>query len=217
MSSSLSRLAARLAVAFVVFMVGGNLAIVVVSQVASRVVDAPALPDTVEISGIDNLQAVDAKLLRGAAPSATGYRSLATAGVTTIIDLRAEQDAVRDDARVEDLGMRVVHLPVRDGQVPSQDEVDRVLATVEASPGLVFMHCGAGVGRAGATSAAYLVATGQAAPREALRQNLAVGPPSLEQIAFVAGLADGAGRPNPILVGLSRTLDAPRRLWSRAF
>ncbi len=209
--------AGRLVLAFVIFMIGGNLAILAASQVASRMVDAPALPGTLDITGVAKLQAVDGRLMRGAAPSVAGYRSLADAGVTTVIDLRAESDAVRDVATVEGLGMEMVRLPVRDGQVPSQYEVDRVLATVAESPGLVFMHCGAGVGRTGATAAAYLVATGQAEPREALRQNLAVGPPSLEQIVFVSGLAGGAGRPNPALVALSRTLDAPRRFWSRAF
>lgn len=75
---------------------------------------------------------------------------------------------------------------------------------------------GAGVGRTGAMAAGYLVRTGQATPSEALRRNLAVGPPSLEQVAFVADL-DGhrVDRPPAPLVAVSRVLDAPRRLWSR--
>ncbi|HEY3238552.1 MAG TPA: hypothetical protein VGL92_03225, partial [Acidimicrobiia bacterium] len=61
---------------------------------------------------------------------------------------------------------------------------------------------------------AYVVATGQADEWTALRRNLSVGPPSLEQLAFVAGLDDG-DRPGPVLVAASRVLDAPRRFWSR--
>jgi len=64
-------------------------------------------------------------------------------------------------------------------------------------------------------SAAYLVKTGQATPREALLRNLSVGPPSLEQLAFASGLDaySGVDRPAPLMVAISRTLDAPRRIW----
>ena len=83
------------------------------------------------------------------------------------------------------------------------------------SPGKVFVHCGAGVGRTGSMVASYLVATGKASPREALEKNLAVGPPSLEQVSYVARLDGDFDRPNPGLVAVSRFLDAPRRIWSR--
>ncbi|WP_406215152.1 hypothetical protein [Streptomyces canus] len=44
----------------------------------------------------------------------------------------------------------------------------------------MFVHCGAGVGRTGTMAAAYLVKTGEQS--SAVRRNLAVGPPSIEQI-----------------------------------
>lgn len=63
-------------------------------------------------------------------------------------------------------------------------------------------------------AAAYLVATGQAAAGEALRRNLTVGPPSLEQVAFAARLDGGEpARPPALVVAVSRALDAPRRIW----
>jgi hypothetical protein len=48
-----------------------------------------------------------------------------------------------------------------------------------------------------------------------MRANLEVGPPSLEQLAFAAGLSPGddVDRPNPAIVAMSRVLDAPRRIW----
>ena len=84
----------------------------------------------------------------------------------------------------------------------------------------MYVHCGAGVGRTGVMAAAYLVSSGQADGWSAMRKNLEIGPPSLEQLAFAASLdaddlsTDGSlDRPGPLVVALSRTLDAPRRIW----
>ncbi len=80
----------------------------------------------------------------------------------------------------------------------------------------MFVHCGAGVGRTGAMVGAYLVNQGELSGSAALRRNLAVGPPSLEQIAFVAKMGDGSPeKPGTLVTAVSRILDAPRRLWSR--
>ncbi|MFG3020304.1 hypothetical protein ACGFZQ_17440 [Streptomyces sp. NPDC048254] len=78
------------------------------------------------------------------------------------------------------------------------------------------MHCGAGVGRTGTMAAAYLVETGQQSPGAAVRRNLAVGPPSIEQIYYGLSLGPGRMRQPPFpVVTVSRLVDAPRRLWSR--
>lgn len=164
---------------------------------------------------IKNFAQVDDRLWRGAAPTAAGLEALAANGVTTVIDLRAEEDLYVDEALLSRLGLHRVHLPMRDGQSPTDAQVARFLDAVAASDGRTFVHCGAGVGRTGTMSAAYLVGTGQASPSEAVRRNLSVGPPSLEQLAFSAGLGAGGAvaRPGSLMVAISRTLDAPRRIW----
>jgi len=199
---------------FIVFLVLGNLAIATAWQIQSR--RAPASFELPAIEGVKNLKAVDEHVWRGAAPSRSAYARLADAGVTTVVDLRAEENVNVDHERLATLGIRYVHLPIRDGQTPSAAQVDRFLGEVQRSDGVTFVHCGAGVGRTGAMAAAYLVATGEAAGVQAMSRNLAVGPPSLEQLVFAATLDDdGTGsRPAP-LVAASRVLDAPRRLWSR--
>jgi hypothetical protein len=134
--------------------------------------------------------------------------------VTTVVDLRAEDDIARDQAYGRRLGLRVVAMPIRDGQLPSSDQIAQFVNLVDESEGTVFVHCGAGVGRTGAMAAAYLVATDQAGRAEVLRRNLAVGPPSLEQLWFAATLDGDADRPPAPIVAASRVLDAPRRILS---
>lgn len=199
--------------AAVAFLLIGNLAILAASVWARETTPvASAAP----ISGIDNLRAVDAKVWRGAAPTTEGYRGLAQAGVSTVVDLRAEEGIEHDVQVVTDLGMRMVRLPIRDGQTPTSEEIETFLAAVRESGGTVFVHCGAGVGRTGAMVGAYQVAQGDLSGAAALRRNLAIGPPSLEQIAFVAGMdADKLDKPSTVLTAVSRVLDAPRRMWSR--
>jgi protein-tyrosine phosphatase len=132
-----------------------------------------------------------------------------------VVDLRAEPDLPVDDAMVRSFGLRIVSLPIRDGQTPTRAQMDEFLRVVAASDGTVFVHCGAGVGRTGSVAAAYLVATGQASGVRATLRNLSVGPPSLEQIAFTTRLQEGgARRANVLVVAASRMLDAPRRIWT---
>jgi protein-tyrosine phosphatase len=197
-------------IGLIVFLVLGNLAIFAAFKImASTDAARPLTP----LPGIKNLTEVDAHMWRGSAPSRAGYAALADEGVKTIVDLRAED--LRFETRyVESLGMDLVRIPIRDGQSPSPEQVDRFLATVRGSEGLVYIHCGAGVGRTGTMAAAYLVKEKGMSPMTALARNLAVGPPSLEQITYVAGMDDdSASRANPFFTAISRVLDAPRRIW----
>lgn len=192
----------------------GNLIILAASVLAkstspSSVIDVPPA-----VASIRNFEAIDATLWRGGAPGAADYRALAAAGVTTVIDLRAEENLTIPYELLDELALTRVAIPMRDGQAPTPAQVERFLAAVDASDGTVYLHCGAGVGRTGTMSAAYTVARGGGG-WSAMRANLAVGPPSLEQLAFAASLDTGerTNGPNSALVAVSRTLDAPRRIW----
>lgn len=186
----------------------GNLAIVSMHLYLRSTVPASTIAAP---EGVHNFQVVDSTVWRGSRPTDAGYRALAKAGVTTIVDLRAEEGLVRPLALIEELGIELVHIPMRDGQTPTSAQVATFLDAVKDSSGIVYVHCMAGVGRTGTMVAAYVVEALGKSPATALKANMAVGPPSLEQIAFVAGDID---RPNPVVTAFSRFLDGPRRIWT---
>jgi protein-tyrosine phosphatase len=199
----------RSALAIAAVIVFGNLAIFGVSAFAQMTIDTPRVEG---VEGIKHLRVVDDKVWRGSNPSRDGYRALADAGVVTQVDLRSGETSA-DDAFIESLGIDVVHIPMRDGQLPSDADVDAFVEAVRESKGTVFVHCSAGVGRTGAMVAAYRDRTGQGDGMGTMLTNLAIGPPSLEQIVFAAG--GGDGDPHPLVVGASRLIDLPRQLFNR--
>jgi hypothetical protein len=193
-------------------LVVGNMAIASVSALVRRMAPNEALPP---IPGVRHLHAVDGRVWRSNAPSREAFGVLAERGVRTVVDLRAERGLGDDRDVLAERGVRLVRLPIRDGQTPTPTQVSQLLAEIGNSPGLTLIHCGAGVGRTGAMVGAYLVTTGIASPGAALRRNLAVGPPSLEQIWYVARLGHRVDQPPLAVKIVSRVLDAPRRIWSR--
>jgi len=193
----------------------GALGILALSYWARQETPAPAGSRTVQ--GVHHFQPVDTerRLWRGAAPSPAGYRALAAMGITTVVDLRAEDLSAAQLAGPQKAGLKVVRLPIRDGQTPKPAQVQRLLDVVARSSGPVFVHCGAGVGRTGTMAAAYLVKTGEQSSASAVRRNLAVGPPSIEQIYYGLNLSPNEAEQPPLpVVAVSRLVDAPRRMWS---
>ena len=124
-----------------------------------------ARPDPAEVP-IPRFYQVDEQLYRGSQPDADGFRHLRDLGIKTVINLREERDALQTGEQkiVESLGMRYVHLPVKDGnfftwfrRIP-EDTVKRFLAIVQSEPGPVFIHCRRGTDRTGAMVAFYRMA-----------------------------------------------------------
>jgi protein-tyrosine phosphatase len=209
------RILIALVVGYVVLWAAGALGIMALSYWARE--ETPAPPGTRAVQGVHHFQPVDTegRLWRGAAPSPAGYRALASMGFATVVDLRAEDLSASQLAGPRKAGLDVVRLPIRDGQTPKPEQVRRFLDVVTHTSGPVFVHCGAGVGRTGTMAAAYLVQTGEQSSSAAVRRNLAVGPPSIEQIYYGLHLSTAKAEQPPLpVVAVSRLVDAPRRMWS---
>ena len=151
------RVVTRSLTVFVALMVIGNGVILGLSAWARTSTPIARL----DIDGVRKAVAVDAHVWRGAAPTAEGYRNLAEAGVATIVDLRSDSERGSATAVLDDLDVRLVRIPIRDGQLPSAADVEHFVEVVNDSDGVVFVHCGAGVGRTGAMVAAYRAAVGE--------------------------------------------------------
>jgi protein tyrosine phosphatase (PTP) superfamily phosphohydrolase (DUF442 family) len=165
---------------------------------------------TTEFGGVPNFRVVDDRVWAGGQPfDVDTYQRLASEGVTLVVDLRtgAGDDPREDLELLRSVGVGYVSLPVKDGHVPSDDAIDRFLEAVRGAQGVVFVHCGAGVGRTSALTAAYLRDTGRTPP---VLGQFALGSHTLAQAWFVT-----TGDSNVVVERASEVLDAPRRAWSR--
>jgi len=103
-----------------------------------------------------------------------GWPRLAARGITAVVNLRVEFDD--NDAGIAP--PRYLYLPAVDDTPPALEQLrDGVtfMADEIARGGGVYVHCGAGVGRAPTMAAAYLVSTGMT-PDEAWAHIRAVRP-----------------------------------------
>lgn len=129
-------------------------------------------------------------------PEASALQRLADAGVTLVVNLH-ERGHARE--RLDQLGLREIHFPVRDFTPPSPDQLESGVAAIAGeleSGGRVAIHCGGGLGRTGTLLAAYFVSRGASA-EEAIAQVRAARPGSVEtpeQIAAVHAYASAHAR-----------------------
>jgi len=88
-----------------------------------------------------------------------GWPRLAARGITAVVNLRVEFD----DQAAGIAPPRYLYLPTVDDAPPTLEHLrsgSDFIAEEIARGGGVYVHCGAGVGRAPTTAAAYLVSTG---------------------------------------------------------
>lgn len=211
------------------YLLGGWLALFVVVQVLTLVAGAAARwagkdpqlraegwPDVTHLRLVGDVDEPGAVAF-GAQPTPDDYEALADQGVTTVVDFReggpAPRERGRDDPEaLARLGIDYHALPVTDGEAPSRREIRELLAIVEEADGIVYAHCSGGVGRS-TTMAAVLEAARGHDP--SVLEQVAVGPPTIEQMWFVGTLRPShpVHRITPVIAVVSRVIDYPRTLW----
>jgi atypical dual specificity phosphatase len=109
--------------------------------------------------------------------------------------LSLTEDALRRDW-VNEAGMMLVHVPVEDMEAPTQEQLDRCVATIrranEHNLG-VAVHCGAGLGRTGVVLACYFV-TKEMNAKNAIARVRRLRPGSVETDAQAEAVAEFARR-----------------------
>lgn len=116
---------------------------------------------------------VSEKLYRGAQPRKEGFKQLADLGITTVINLRDDDErALVEEADVKAAGLRYFNVPFNRRGPPTEAQVDQVLSLIDDEEnGAVFLHCQRGQDRTGMVVALYRINregwTDQQAIREA--------------------------------------------------
>jgi len=114
----------------------------------------PAAPTVFPNINIENFGQMDEKLYRGAQPTEDGYKALKELGITTVIDLRKDNEAY-SKTTVESLGMKYVNIPMT-GWTTKDESVAEFLKVVnDPANGKVYLHCAAGKHRTGLAGAIY--------------------------------------------------------------
>lgn len=101
-----------------------------------------------------------------------GWRRLQRWGISGVVNLRREHD---DRSLGVDIP-RYLYLPTTDDDAPTTEDLRQGVTFIReeiVAGGKVYIHCGAGVGRAPTMAAAYLIAMGDN-PRQAMERIRAV-------------------------------------------
>lgn len=108
---------------------------------------------------LPNYHKVSEKLYRGGQPLAGGVKRLAELGISTIINLRGEDErAQAEQKEAEAAGLRYFSVALPGLSRPSDQQVARLMEIIDAPEnGTVFIHCKRGSDRTGTVVAIYRI------------------------------------------------------------
>jgi protein tyrosine phosphatase (PTP) superfamily phosphohydrolase (DUF442 family) len=147
-------------------------------QPLTPAVMSSAYGEKLKINGVPNPGKINEGLYRGAQPSAQGFEELKKLGITTVIDLRAEDRGKQwEQNEVEHLGMRYVPIPIGRFSAPTNAEVARFLTTVRGADvqQKIFVHCQFGEDRTGVFIATYRIGIQKWPADQAIHEMYAFG------------------------------------------
>jgi tyrosine-protein phosphatase SIW14 len=117
-----------------------------------------AYGEKIHIEGVPNAGKVNEHLYRGAQPKPTAMLELKKLGITTVVDLRREDNHTMETERAEAeaQGLHFVNIPVGGFSSPTNEQVVQFLSLFRDHPDqTVFVHCHYGEDRTGVFVASY--------------------------------------------------------------
>jgi len=129
-------------------------------------------------TGVPNFQKVNDTVYRGGQPSQEGFKSLASLGVKTVLNLREpnEHSQGKEEAWVKANGMRYISLPLKGMVAPTDADVAKALAILnDPANGPVFVHCRRGADRTGTILACYRISHDHWNNQSALKEARGLG------------------------------------------
>lgn len=126
-----------------------------------------------------------------------GKRLLEQQGINACVNMRIEHDDAAHGLALA----QYLHLPTIDDAAPSLADLEKGAAFIRGviqQDGKVYIHCGAGVGRAPTMAAAYLISEGKTLEQalamiRAVRPFITITTPQMKQLAHFAAQIDSAG------------------------
>lgn len=152
------------------------------------------------LESIINFGRVNEHLYRGAQPDDLGIKNLKRLGVKMIINLRMPKDSLKAEQDQADAsGIIYTNLPLAGVGRPTDAQVAKILAVIEASPSPVFIHCEHGCDRTGTIIACYRIKHDQWSGEAALKEAGEYGMSNLERgmRSFVMNFARSTNKPSP--------------------
>src|SRR5437667_1985762 len=174
----------------------------------------PALGKKLQIACVQYAGKITVFLYRGAQPKEAGLSELKLLGVTTIVDLRGEdQEKVTwERNRAESLGMRFVHIPVSGWSPPTDEQVVQFLSLFRGEPGQkIFVHCRFGDDRTGVFVATYRMAFEKWSAEQAMKEMYFFGFNGFWHPAMKSFIRDFPARLNSSPVLASLRCQSPQR------
>ncbi len=115
--------------------------------------DAQPIPVAAsELPGVPGFLRVSGDLLRGAQPSAVGFRALKAIGVKTIVNLRHYHS---DRWMLDTIGLDYEHIDIKSWSLYGGHVLRFLEIVTDKKRTPVFIHCNDGVGRTGVLCAMY--------------------------------------------------------------
>ncbi|MDP2375778.1 dual specificity protein phosphatase family protein [Reyranella sp.] len=102
---------------------------------------------------------VTERLYVGGAIPVGEYQRFVDAGITHLVDVREDSEIDADLARLEQLRIARLQIPVINHTAPTHEQLSKVANWIEAkdSGPVVYVHCGAGIGRAATIAVGILL------------------------------------------------------------